>query len=200
MARALPMLLGGGALLLHCAGSSPLAGGPSETLTIPDDADAGLLGLSLRGHKRHRAWGLVDVYDASLWTPHGFQGEESTESHLLALELRYLKTIPAALIAARAIQEMRRSGPLASEQERWWMEEMLRVFPKQVHPGDRLLGLQLPGKASLFWHNGLLCGEVRDAEFTRRFFGIWLHQGTSEPELRRALLGAPARRTWWGAD
>ena len=66
---------------------------------------------------------------------------------------------------------------------------MLRVFP-DVRKGDRLLGLQRPGEAAVFWLNGRLRGEIRDAEFARRFFGIWLSPQTSEPALRRALLGA----------
>ena len=35
-------------------------------------------------------------------------------------------------------------------------------------------------------HRGV---EKRDAEFARRFFGIWLAPETSEPRLRAALLG-----------
>ena len=36
--------------------------------------------------------------------------------------------------------------------------------------------------------NGKPTGEIRDAEFARLFFGIWLSPKTSEPELRAALL------------
>jgi hypothetical protein len=89
----------------------------------------------------------------------------------------------------RSLKEMRRSAALAAEQESRWLAEMLRVFP-DVRKGDRLLGLQRPGEAAVFWLNGRLRGEIRDAEFARRFFGIWLSPQTSEPALRRALLGA----------
>jgi hypothetical protein len=50
--------------------------------------------------------------------------------------------------------------------------------------------LQRPGEAAVFWLNGRLRGEIRDAEFARRFFGIWLSPRTSEPALRSALLGS----------
>jgi hypothetical protein len=65
---------------------------------------------------------------------------------------------------------------------------MLRVFP-DVRQGDRLVGLQRPGTGASFWINGRFQGEVRDVEFARRFFGIWLSPQTSEPAMRRALLG-----------
>ena len=37
--------------------------------------------------------------------------------------------------------------------------------------------------------NGLADGELRDAEFARRFIGIWLGEQTSQPALRQSLLG-----------
>ena len=37
--------------------------------------------------------------------------------------------------------------------------------------------------------NGRAGGELRDAEFARRFIGIWLGEQTSQPALRQSLLG-----------
>jgi hypothetical protein len=39
-----------------------------------------------------------------------------------------------------------------------------------------------------FLLNGKPFGEVRDAEFSSLFFGIWLSPGTSEPAMRQSLL------------
>jgi hypothetical protein len=33
-------------------------------------------------------------------------------------------------------------------------------------------------------------GVIRDAEFSRRFFNIWLGEKTSEPKLRAQLIGS----------
>ena len=143
--------------------------------------------LGLRGQMRFRVWGF-EVYDARLWTAPGFAPAQA-EGQLLALELRYLRDFAAKDIAERSLKEMRRGAAVAAEQESRWLAEMLRVFP-DVRKGDRLLGLQRPGEAAVFWLNGQPRGEIRDAEFARRFFGIWLSPQTSEPALRRALLGA----------
>ena len=43
-----------------------------------------------------------------------------------------------------------------------------------------------------FFVNGQLKGDVREPEFARFFFGIWLSPKTSEPTLRDALLGKVA--------
>ena len=65
---------------------------------------------------------------------------------------------------------------------------MRQIFP-DVKEGDRITGVQRPGEAARFFVNGQPRGEVRDAEFTRLFFGIWLSPRTSQPRLREALLG-----------
>ena len=144
--------------------------------------------LTLRGQQRFRVWGF-DVYDISLWTAPGFQAQQA-ETQVLALELLYLRDFQATDIAERSLKEMRRSGAILAEQEGRWMADMQRVLPN-VRQGDRLLGLQRPGEAAVFWHNGRPRGEVRDGEFARRFFGIWLAPQTSEPDLRQTLLGNP---------
>ena len=46
--------------------------------------------------------------------------------------------------------------------------------------------------AARFVFNGRPLGEIADADFARRFFGIWLDPRTSAPELRAALLRRPA--------
>ena len=86
-----------------------------------------------------------------------------------------------------SLEEMQRGAEIAPAQQRAWLTAMQRCFPDVVE-GDRMTGVQLPGTAARFFVNGAFVGEVRDAEFTRLFFGIWLAPTTSEPELRAALL------------
>jgi hypothetical protein len=42
-----------------------------------------------------------------------------------------------------------------------------------------------------FFRNGTPIGDIDDREFARAFFAIWLDPRTSEPELRKQLLGEP---------
>ena len=71
---------------------------------------------------------------------------------------------------------------------------MTRLFP-DVEAGDRITGVQRPGEGARFYFNAALRGEVPDAEFARRFFGIWLAPQTSEPALREALLARRPKAT-----
>jgi hypothetical protein len=93
------------------------------------------------------------------------------------------------LIAERSLTEMRRQGEIDETRAQRWLEAMARLFP-DVDDGDRITGVHRPGEAARSHVNGRFAGELRDAEFARRFFGIWLSPQTSEPQLRALLLGS----------
>jgi hypothetical protein len=141
----------------------------------------------LHGQGRLRFFGL-HVYDIRLWTGASALGPDDWPRTALALEIEYARGLVGKLIAERSLEEMQRSGPIAPDQSQRWLGEMTRLFP-DVNAGDRITGLQRPGAGARFFVNGRLRGEVRDADFAQRFFGIWLGASTSEPSLRQALLG-----------
>lgn len=133
---------------------------------------------------------LFHVYDARLWGGPEFDVARYDQVPL-ALELEYARGFDNTDIAERSIEEMRRSGPISPEKATRWLSAMKQAFPN-VAAGDRTTGVQVPGVAARYFVNGKLTGEIRDPEFTRLFFGIWLSTRTSEPRLREALLaGAP---------
>ncbi len=168
----------------------------NETTSAPAPADFrpelkdALPKAQLIGKSRLTVWGF-QVYDARLWAPAGF-GPSSYTSQPLALELDYLRAFDAVDVADRSIQEMRRSVNITDAQATKWTAEMLRVIPN-VKKGDRILGVHQPGVGASFWVNGKPNGEIRDPEFARLFFGIWLSPKTSEPKLRDALLAGADR-------
>jgi hypothetical protein len=134
---------------------------------------------------RLRFWGF-EVYDARLWTPVGFRYGQYAQ-HPFALELQYLRRLEGAAIASRSIDEMRRVGGFSEVQAQSWLTAMRELFPN-VSPGERITGVNLPGEGVEFWVNGQRVGIVKDVVFARLFFGIWLHERTSEPKLRVQLL------------
>ena len=141
----------------------------------------------LHGEGRLRFLGL-HVYDIRLWTTEPAIGEQDWMRKPLALEIEYARGLVGRLIAERSLEEMKRAGPVPAETEQRWLKAMTQFFP-DVKAGDRITGLHLPDGVARFFVNGQGRGELRDAEFARRFFGIWLGASTSEPGLRDTLLG-----------
>ncbi|NQW94052.1 MAG: chalcone isomerase family protein [Polaromonas sp.] len=139
----------------------------------------------LVGKGRLTFWGF-QVYDARLWALPDFK-PDNFPAQPFALELAYLRGFDNQDVAERSITEMRRSAAISDVQAKTWIAEMMRVLP-DVKTGDRVMGIHRPGSGAQFLVNGKQSGEIRDAEFARLFFGIWLSPKTSEPKLRSALL------------
>ena len=154
----------------------------------PSEVARELPGARLHGDGRLSFLGLR-VYDARLWTPAPLGAADWMRTPL-ALELEYARELQGSRIAERTLDEMRRQAEIPAPRRDTWLAELSRLFP-DVRAGDRLTGVKRPGESARFYANGLWRGEVRDADFARLFFGIWLSEQTSEPGLRAALLGAP---------
>ncbi|CAN5830591.1 hypothetical protein BH11PSE8_BH11PSE8_12140 [soil metagenome] len=133
-------------------------------------------------------WFGFSVYEARLWAGAGFRPGDF-DAAPFALEIEYSRQLAGQRIAERSLTEMTRAGAAMSEPQRArWLALMTQAFP-DVNAGDRITGVFQPLTGTRFYFNGVLRSETRDADFAERFFGIWLAPHTSEPELRRQLLG-----------
>ena len=167
----------------------PLAAGlPAQAQAVapPTEVATELSGPKLLGSGVLRFLGLR-IYDARLWL--GAMPLVADWANVsLALELEYARGLDGTKIAERSLSEMRRQGDIAAADAERWLSAMKQVFP-DVKTGDRITGVNVPGMGALFFVNGRLKGDIRDPQFARLFFGIWLSPRTSEPSLRDALLG-----------
>ena len=174
---------GGGVL------AAPLIAMPMTTSAAaarPEELRADLPDARLVGTGVLRFFGLR-VYEARLWAGPGFVPAQYARQPI-ALELLYDRKLEGLAIAERSVAEMRRIGAFSAEQARQWLALMTQAFP-DVAAQDRLLGLSDGQGGVRFFHNARQTAQVRDAEYARLFFGIWLAAQTSAPALRNALLG-----------
>ncbi len=127
---------------------------------------------------------LWNVYDASLYAPKGKWNAQKT----YALSLDYLRKLNGKAIAERSVEEMRKQGYKNEIKLAAWFSQMKNIFPN-VKNKTNITGVYYPNSKTIFYKNGKKIGEVNDDEFGKRFFGIWLNKETSEPALRKQLLG-----------
>ncbi|MGA1325047.1 MAG: chalcone isomerase family protein [Rubrivivax sp.] len=202
---ALPVVWSRRAVLAGCAALTVAPFAASASLSAPtgrDDASGvGRAAVSppaellqswrrrphLQGEGRLRFLGLL-VYDVRLWTEGPGLAADDWTRQPLALEITYARGFDARQIAERSLGEMRRAEALPAGLGEQWLDAMIRIFP-DVRQGDRLTGVHQPAGPTRFFHNGRLRGEVADAGFGPRFFGIWLGPSSSQPALREQLLG-----------
>jgi len=159
---------------------------PAFANAVPPEVAAELGAARLHGSGRLRFLGL-HVYDARLWSAAPLTPTDWPTS-ALALEIEYARRLEGAAIAERSLQEMRRQREIARDTAERWLAQLKAIVPDVV-AGDRITGVLLPATGVRFFANGAARGEVRDAEFARLFFGIWLSEQSSQPALRSALLG-----------
>lgn len=152
---------------------------PAEVLALLPDA-------RLLGSGRMRYFG-IHIHDARLWVGTSFDPARYAELPF-ALELDYARSFDGARIAERSLVEMQRIEESAPADASAWLAAMKQIFP-DVAAGQRIVGVHLPGRGVVFFGDRGRLGEIRDAAFARQFFAIWLSPRTSEPRLRRELLG-----------
>ncbi len=145
-------------------------------------------GWSLRGSGALRFLGFK-AYDANLWQLS--RDGDFSYARPFALEIRYDMNIKGSDIANTSLIELSRITPTPAEQLTRWGALMGSIFV-DVKPGDRLVGLHLPGRGVRFFLNGRLQGESPDVAFSEAFFKIWLDPATKRPDLRARLLGQVA--------
>lgn len=138
----------------------------------------------LRGSGTYRWFGMV-IYGAVLWT---LPDSGSDFSHPFALELTYARDLQGGKIAEASIEEIRKLKLGTAVKQQLWLTQLKAIFP-DVKEGSRLTGIHIPGEAIRFYLNDKFLGEIRDPEFARSFFSIWLDENTSAPDLRNKLIG-----------
>lgn len=132
-------------------------------------------------------WFGLRVYSAQLWVGRAGLRIDRPAAAPFALELRYATALKGTLIAERSVQEMERMGFGDAQRRGRWLDAMKRLFP-DVAKGDRLTGLNEPGRGTRFFYNDRAIGSVDDPDFSNAFFAIWLDERTVAPALRESLM------------
>jgi len=124
------------------------------------------------------------IYDASLYSANG----EFSFDKPFALKLDYKRKLYGDKIADRSAEEIKQLGFDDDSKLAAWRAQMKDIFP-DVDDGTSITGYYTPDKPTVFYKNNKKAGVIQDPEFGEWFFGIWLDKNTSEPKLRKALLG-----------
>ena len=173
--------------LAACALAAAANAAAVEPVPLPEPVAREVPELRALGSHRFRFLAF-HVYDATLWTRGGAAALEQPH----ALDIRYAMEVAGRDLARRSVEEMRKQGVRDEAALARWEREMERVFP-DIRPGDRLVGVHVPGVEARFHSQRGWIGTVRDAAFASAFFAIWLGERTSEPAMRRRLLSLGER-------
>jgi len=123
-----------------------------------------------------------DVYKIELYA------EDKSLENELALKLIYKRKLYGEKIAERSIDEIKKQNCGDEKNYSTWLNRMKSIFP-DVKKGDYLVGHKEKSGITTFYKNKKALGKFEDKNLSKCFFDIWLSPKTSEPELRKELLG-----------
>ncbi|MGC9459638.1 chalcone isomerase family protein [Vibrio genomosp. F10] len=126
------------------------------------------------------------IYEAEYYSgQHAITGEP--DKNRQALKIEYLKSIESKALIQATIEQWQHLNYDANDIEQW-AASLENLWPN-VEPGNTLTLLLEEDGRSEFYFNNELIGTIGSESFGTAFLSIWLSEKTSEPELRRQLLG-----------
>jgi hypothetical protein len=172
--------------VLAAAAALSLLAGPSLASNLPRPVLAADYNLQQVGAGK-LSWLGQPIYDASLWTAHGrFSGFAKDEP--VALSLWYQRHFSRDTLLRITETAWKRLDTVPAKQREQWLAR-LRSFWSDVHPGDNVTTVVVPGRATRFYDERGFMGEIDDPEFGPAFLSIWLDSRSVVADLRVQLLG-----------
>ena len=123
-----------------------------------------------------------DIYDSALFS---HNGEYLSDSPYL-FEIKYLRDISRDDLIDRTIEQWQHLG-IEKETYQPFVVELENIWPN-IRKGDEL-AMWTDGNATAFYFNQAFKGQITDPAFSQLFASIWLSPKTSQPKLRKQLLG-----------
>jgi len=134
--------------------------------------------------KGEMSWLFMDIYQVSL---HSADGRYVRQKYPQALQIRYQRAFKKELLIKATAKEWQKMN-IASQQYKPWLAQFFSLWP-DVNSGDTLTFLVAKNGQGTFYHNDRLLGDIKNPDLTSAFLDIWLSKKTSEPDLRRQLIG-----------
>ena len=127
-----------------------------------------------------------DLYKSKLSTTTGKYPIVKKEEKLI-YEIHYLANISNEDLVERTVEQWQHLN-VPKDQYQGYLADLKRIWP-DIKKGDRL-SLLLSSEKSLFYFNDTFIGDINSPEFGQLFLDIWLSENTSQPSLRRDLIGS----------
>ena len=124
-----------------------------------------------------------DVYDAKLATP---SGNYQFGQHPVKLSLTYLRDFAAKDIVKATNEQWQHLGK--TDLLGKFDQQLLALWP-DIKEGETLSFITDMQGIGTFYHNDTKLGGIDDSQFADNFLAIWLSPKTSQPDMRKQLIG-----------
>lgn len=169
----------------------PASAGKLAGVTLPDKVTVGNQQLTLNGMGlREATWLKVDVYVAGLYVAHPSADPaalvDTDEPKMLVL--RFVRDVDRDDIQKAWSEGMARNATVPMSKLQPYLAELNAWMPA-FKEGDTLVFTYLPGQGVAVEVNKVHKGVIKDRDFARSLFAIWLGRNPPTAALKRGLLG-----------
>ena len=127
---------------------------------------------------------FMKIYQAELYAPDSIAALQAP----LLLRLQYYRDVPAERIVKITFEQMAKQPYAIEAKLKQWRRKLSELWP-DIQRNDTLSAHYLADGKINFYHNHQSLGGIADPDFSYAFLAIWLAEDTSDPALRRDLLG-----------
>ncbi len=165
------------------AGFSALARENKDCQESANDLPTAKSQMSEVGRARLRVW-FRNVYNSALYTP---TGKYDAGQQCLLFEIDYLMDISKDTLIKSTVENWQHLKVPATTYQPY-IKSLHNIWT-DVSKGDQL-ALKVNAAKSSFYLNGKYIGSIRSNKFGSLFLSIWLSENTTQPMLRKQLIGA----------
>jgi hypothetical protein len=132
---------------------------------------------------------FFDVYDIALFSK---DKKWQQNNFPQALKITYLRDILKDDLL-KATQEQWQHIALKQAKQTDWINQLNMIWPDIKQSNGLTIVVDINQKSKFYFNskniNNKLIGEISDPDFGPAFLAIWLGENTSEPKLRKRLIG-----------
>ena len=130
------------------------------------------------------SWLFIDLYQASFYSQ---TGKYQEWVYPQALKIVYQRDIEKDDLVSATEKEWQKLS-LDGREYQQWLKALTQLWP-DIKKGDALVFMVEADGRGFFYHNNQLLGGINNNDFSGAFLSIWLSKNSSEPALRKQLIG-----------
>lgn len=180
------------AMLLIAALAGSAGAGRKAGVTMPDTIVVAKQQLVLNGMGlREATWLDVDVYVAGLYVQHPTSNADALirNDEIKQLVMRFVRDVGHGDIVKAWHEGFKGNATVPLAKIDPYIKQ-LDAWTPAFHDGDTLTFTYIPGQGVSVDINGVRKGVIKDPDFARSLFAIWLGKKPPTGALKRGLLGS----------
>tara|TARA_R110002050_G_scaffold118195_2_gene235378 strand:+ start:3698 stop:4270 length:573 start_codon:yes stop_codon:yes gene_type:complete len=127
---------------------------------------------------------MFTVYKLALWA----ENNQYKYSNKLALQAWQEIEVTQEDLIKETLKKIYDNNHVSDEKLGQYEGYLKKIYPANIKPKQTWTVIYIPNKSIDFYFNGKPYGKVKDMDFAKKYFGIWMNPAGEFKDLRQNLL------------